>query len=159
MKPREQVSHIDAPSNGFPFLMKMSMRFLLSMKVNHDPLYVRLVRLTHPRKIFAGEQAPRVLSQGSFQWVPCNSGLRPRPHGSIPWQDLRSCVTLEVEVTLDYATGENYGQGKSGTALLGIRTPPLFACAKSSLRPRSIRVLRHWPFDPGGMTVYGLFFE
>jgi hypothetical protein len=66
---------------------------------------------------------------------------------------------LAEEVTLDYATGENYGQGKSGTALLGIRTPPLLAFAKSSLRQRSIRVLHHWPFDPGGMTVHGLFFE
>jgi hypothetical protein len=83
----------------------------------------------------------------------------PAPTVSFPWQDFRSCATLAEEVTLDYATGEPYGQGKSGTALLGIRTPPLLAFAKGSLRPRSIRVLRHWPFDPGGMTVYGLVFE
>jgi hypothetical protein len=42
---------------------------------------------------------------------------------------------------------------------MGIRTPPLLAFAKSSLRPRSIRVLRHWPCNPGGMTVCGLFFR
>jgi hypothetical protein len=121
--------------------------------------YARNIALANFRKIFAGEQTPRVRHQGRFPTGTLWFGTTP-PSPRFPFLGrFPACATYEVEVTLDYATGETYGQGKSDTAILGIRTPPLLAFAKSSLRPRSIRVLRHWPCDPGGMTVCGLSFR
>jgi len=63
------------------------------------------------------------MSQGGIQWVPFDSGLRPRPHCSFPWQGFRPCATLAEEVTLDYATGENFGQGKFDAVKNGDSNP------------------------------------
>src|SRR5258708_35257789 len=105
--------------------------------------YARNIALANLRKIFAGGQTPRVRHQGGFPMGTLWFGTTPPS----PWFPFLGrfpvCATREVEVTLDYATGITYGQGKSGTALLVIRIPALLTFAKGSLNASSILAIRH----------------
>ena len=60
-------------------------------------------------KIFAGEQTPRVRHQGGFPTGTLWFGTTP-PSPWFPFLGrFPACATYEVEVTLDYATGETFG--------------------------------------------------
>jgi hypothetical protein len=49
--------------------------------------------------------------------------------------------------------------GKIRHGVIGDSNPIPVHLRERRLRQRSIRVLHHWPFNPGEMTVYGLFFQ
>src|SRR5580698_592089 len=91
-----------------------------------------------------------------------------------------------MEVTVSFATGEircllrflsetprsgaatnqaaaarrrNSRPGKIRHGVIGDSNPTSVHLRERRLHQRSIRALHHWPFNPGGMSVYGLFFR